>query len=108
MRDNYWRSYLAEITNGDNIATIATKCNVSPSTASRWLNGKNIPSPTEVINLARAYGQSPTQALWVAGYLSPTEAGIITEAFQDITKFSDEALLEELRRRIKEKGGTSN
>ena len=100
MKENYWLSYLTQVADGDNASAIAKKCNVNRSTVSRWMHG-NIPSPIEAINFARAYNQPPTQALVVAGYLSPSETGLETVRFISVQELSDAALLQEIERRFK-------
>lgn len=100
MKENYWLSYLRQTAGDDSAATIAKKCDISRSTVSRWMHG-SIPSPIEAINFARAYNQPPTQALVVAGYLSPSETGLETVRFISVQELSDAALLQEIERRFK-------
>lgn len=101
-----WPEYLSAITDGAPGARIAEKTGIPESTISRWFSGKAEPRPKQVVAVARAYGQSPLQALIAAGYLDADELDIPAAEPRrlQIRHFTDLEMAEETLRRIREGG----
>lgn len=89
--------WLAALTGGASQRSIADEAGVQQSKISRQLAGGKL-APELVIDLARAYGASPVDALVGTGYLS--EADIEGAGIVDALGFAtNKQLLEEIRQR---------
>lgn len=98
-----WNAYLASVRGDDLDKDVAEKAGISASTLSRWLSGKQFPSPQQVITLARSYRESPLDALVAAGYLAASELGAYgTPRSLSLRDFSDLEIAREILRRIEE------
>lgn len=98
-----WSRYIAATCNGDLNTVIAEKVGVDPATIGRWRTGSFAPKPRQVVEYARAYGQSPIAALIGSGYLTPEEAGIeVSVPDVSLTDFSDSVLIDEVSRRLRQ------
>lgn len=91
-----WKDYVAQQMQGSQ-RELAERSGAGPASISRWLKGKP-PSAEEAIRFARGVGLSPVQALTMAGYLTPREAGAVVSDLR-LSDINDVALLDELRAR---------
>ena len=101
MEDMTWWSYVQRVAGGDTNATIAKKVGVSPPSVSRW-QGKNSADPATAAAFARAYDRPVLEAFVAAGFLTPEEAGERPSAPPSLASLTDEELIEEVGRRMKE------
>lgn len=92
-----WSQYVAVKLRGPQ-SELAARGKVQPSTLSRWLSGEVPPSASQAINFARNLGDSPIQALVMADYLTPDEAGMNVRGVV-LDEISEIVLLDELKRR---------
>jgi transcriptional regulator with XRE-family HTH domain len=97
-----WWRYVLTVTGNVAQKDIAAATGIDQSSISRWQRGTNTPRAEAVVALARAYGRSPVEALVAAGYLSPTELGVVelTTLTGDLSRASIDSLLSEIRRRV--------
>lgn len=94
-----WKQYLTSVRGDDLNKDLAAKTGISESTISRW---KGTPSAEHVIQVARAYHESPIYALMVAGYLTQDEVETQGARPKQIAlqEFDDLALAKEIVRRV--------
>ena len=76
---------------------LSERAGVNEGTISRWLSDA-VPDPRDVIKFARNLGQSPVEALVMAGYLTPDEANVVVSELS-LSDFDEIVLLDELKRR---------
>jgi transcriptional regulator with XRE-family HTH domain len=97
-----WWRYVLTVTGNAAQKDIAAATGIDQSSISRWQRGTITPRAEAVVALARAYGRSPVEALVAAGYLSPTELGVVemTTLTGDLSRASIDSLLSEIRRRV--------
>ena len=100
-----WVDYLNRLPGGPSDRSIAAAAETSPSTVSRWKGGQN-PDPMHVVKIARAFDQSPLNALVNAGYLTIDEMDSIIRGGANIqllslSDYSNLQLAEELARRLR-------
>lgn len=96
-----WWSYVLGIISPDSPATAAHKAGVNPTTFTRWKQG-TVPDAKHVVALAKAYGESPLEALVAAGVLTGDdvrEAGAAKVPLSDVPLAE---LLDEVRVRLVE------
>lgn len=100
--DNAWSQFVKRHRNGETNTQVAKRVKVDPSTVGRWINALTMPTPTQAVAFARAYGSSPLEALLASGYLVPAdiEGNVTIETTASIDAFSTGALLEELDGRL--------
>lgn len=81
---------------------LADKVQINPATISRWLDDEidARPSAEQVIRFARGVGESPIQALVMAGYVSPDEARMEVKDLT-LSDLSEVVLLSELLSRAR-------
>lgn len=96
MASTTWSEYVESAIHGDTPAAAARRINASRSTIVRWLD-HGLPTPSQAVALARAYGRPPGSALVAAGYL--TNEDLEGEQY-DIASVPDETLIDEVRRRF--------
>jgi transcriptional regulator with XRE-family HTH domain len=95
---NSWARYVARVTGDLKQADIAEKTGVAQTNVGRWLRGDpGLPRAESVVAFARAFGQSPIEALVAAGYLTAEEAA--GETRTPISEYSTQELFDELRDR---------
>lgn len=81
---------------------IAEKTGLAQSSVGAWLRGQpGVPRAESVIAFARAFRQSPIEALVAAGYLSDDEAGLTERT--PLSRYSREELFDELSNRFPER-----
>ena len=68
-----WPEYLRRISGGATQAQIAERIGIGRLSVCNWLQGKTQPKAETVINVARAFGRSPVEALVVAAELGTDE-----------------------------------
>lgn len=102
-----WPSYVRRITEGLDRKAIAAAAGMNVSGVSRWLNEATRPSPEKVISFARGLRHSPIEALLAAGYLEDTDIGGGIELVQSLDTFSDDALICEIRDRLRSRAPQS-
>jgi len=93
-----WSGYVGRVAEGMTQAQIAQRCGVASSNVGRWLRSEpGRPNAESVIAFARAFSQSPMEALVAAGYLSREEesSGVRTP----LTEYTYQELIAELQRR---------
>lgn len=99
---NDWSKYIDATSGGALNVTIAKRLNLDPATIGRWRTGAVDPKPRQVVAYARAFDQSPIQALVAAGYLAPDEVGIefADPRARTLDDFSTYELAEEIAERL--------
>lgn len=104
-----WTDYLRMISDDAAGAAIARKTGIPASTISRWLSGEFDPKPRQVVEVARAYGASPIQALIAADFLRAEDLDLPESAPRQlqIRDFTELELAQEMVRRINEGESTS-
>ena len=70
-----WWDYVEQVAGGDTLSEMARRTGISSTTIPRWRRTSRRVDAGDVIAFARAYGRPPLEALVVAGYLTPEEAG---------------------------------
>lgn len=106
MKQLTWIDYLNRLPGSPSDRAIAAAAETSPSTISRWKGGQT-PDPLHVTRVARAFNQSPLNALFNAGFLTLDEVDAIIGGTTDIqmmtlSDYSTLQLSEEVTRRLKE------
>lgn len=82
----------------------AAKARLDQSAISRWLNTGTPGRAENVAAFARAYNRPVLEAFVAAGFLTATEAKQRPTAAPSLDSFSDDQLVEEVRRRMKRGG----
>lgn len=105
MKKLTWIDYLNRLPGDPSDRAIAAAAETSPSTVSRWKGGQT-PDPLHVTRVARAFGQSPLNALFNAGFLSLDEVDAIIGGTTDIqmmtlSDYTTVQLAEEIARRAR-------
>lgn len=75
-KKNSWSLFIDATARGEYNNAIAERTGVDPATIGRWRTGAVDPKPRQVVAYARAYGESPIQALIAAGYLDAQDLDI--------------------------------
>lgn len=93
-----WPEYVRRLTRGQKQSEVAQRTGVSISNVGRWQRGELVAQPDaeNVIAFARAYGQSPIEALTAAGYL---RQGELQTDKTPLSQYTMAELIDELRRR---------
>lgn len=99
-----WSEYVAGLVGDDTQEQAAKKFGASAPTVSRWLSGQK-PSAATAVAAARAYGDSPLNALVAVGFITAEEARQRPVAQPSLDGITDDALIELVAKRIKERGG---
>lgn len=103
-----WHEYVKQVVGNDRQTEVARKTGIDQTTISRWLRpeqgGTARISSQSVAKFARGYGKSVLQAFVVAGFLTPEEAGMQAEAPVDVSSIGDDALMQEVQRRLGGRG----
>jgi hypothetical protein len=98
-----WHTYVRSLMGADSQSEAARKTGVGQTTIGRWVHPDSSHerrSSQAVIAFARGYGRPPTEALVVAGFLTPQEGGYTGSI--ELEQVSTEALLDELRHRVQD------
>jgi transcriptional regulator with XRE-family HTH domain len=96
-----WSDYVSRHSEGRNQADVALLVGVSQSTVSRWKQpGAQSPSVENVMEFARAVGDSPVAGLIAAGYLRNDELEGVIRVGVGLGDATTDALLTELGRRL--------
>lgn len=97
-----WWRYVVTVTGDATQSEIASATGIDQSSISRWQRGTNTPRAEAVVSFARAYGRSPIEALVAADYLTSDDKGVVEmiTLTGDLTRVSNDSLLNELRRRL--------
>jgi transcriptional regulator with XRE-family HTH domain len=83
-----WSQYVKRLTGGDARVDVGKKAGTTGQTVGRWLAGETLPQVEQAVALARAYGDSPLNALIALGYITPLEAKqrpVASSSWDDIT-----------------------
>lgn len=96
-----WPSYVRRVTQGLDRKTIAAAAGMNVSGVGRWLHAVSRPSAEKVISFARGLHHSPIEALVAAGYLDEDDIGGAVKVVQSLAALSDDAVIEELRDRLR-------
>jgi len=101
-----WSAFVRRVSGGKNQLEIAAKTGLAQTNIGRWLRGESVlPKAQSVVAFARAYGQSPIEALVAAGFITAEEAGVkVRKTRPNLSEYTEEELLEDLRRRVIERG----
>jgi hypothetical protein len=100
-----WREYVSQIVGPDRQVDIAHRTGIDQGTISRWMrddHDASAVSSRSVRLFALGYGRPVLEAFVVAGFLTAEEAGIkqpTRVGWEDIT---NEALADEVRRRLEQ------
>jgi transcriptional regulator with XRE-family HTH domain len=96
-----WSAYVRRVSGGRGQLDIAAKTGLAQTNIGRWLRGEMVvPKAESVVAFARAYGESPVEALVAAGYITAEESGVRPrKAKTPLKEFSERELLEEVLRR---------
>lgn len=97
-----WADYLTRHTNGEVGRVTAQRLGVTESNVSRWKKGGQTPDVRHVVTFARLYGRPVLEALVEADFITAEEAGEQLIGRPSLEDFSDEQLLDELRRRFRD------
>ena len=96
-----WPEYVRRVAGMYTQMQIAEKTGLAQSSVGAWLRGQpGVPRAESVIAFARAFHQSPVEALVAAGYLQPDEAGLTQRT--PLAHYSRDELFEELSHRFPE------
>jgi hypothetical protein len=93
-----WWSYVQRVSRGAPQGAIADRTGISQSSIGRWQSSE--PKVSNVRAFAEAYDRPVLEAFVAAGWLTQKEANLI-HAPIDLTKLTDDELLEEIRRRMR-------
>jgi len=106
MSMELWSDYVRRIAGNHNQLEIAAKTGLAQTNIGRWLRGApGVPKADGVVAFARAFGQSPVEALMAAGYITPQEAGVkakLPKTRTPLRDYTELELVDELRRRVVE------
>lgn len=92
-----WPEYVRRVTRGHTQAQIAKMTGIAESNIGRWMRGeRGQPKPDKVLDLAKAFGQPPAEALIAAGYLTDAD---VSAKRTPLSAYTMAELLDELRRR---------
>lgn len=98
MAVELWSEYVRRVAGTYTQIQIAEKTGLAQSSVGAWLRGQpGVPRAESVITFARAYNQSPIEALVAAGYISDGEAG--TTARTPLAQYTSDELFDELKGR---------
>lgn len=98
-----WTDYVRLVIGDDPQVAASRRTGIDQATISRWLSDPtHIPSASAACDFARGYGHSVPQALVAAGYLTHSEVHQPDPRVTDLSSVSDNALVAELRRRLRE------
>lgn len=101
MPVNSWSEYVRRVAGTFTQMQIAEKTGLSQASVGGWLrNQPGVPRAESVIAFARAFHQSPTEALLAAGYLTDDEVGLIART--PLSQYSRDELFDELSNRFPE------
>ncbi|MDB5716464.1 MAG: family transcriptional regulator [Sphingomonadales bacterium] len=95
-----WKAFVNETRGNDLQKDVAAKTGVNASTVSRWLSSGEPGTADNVIAFARAYKVEPLGALIAAGMLTEDEAKARPARRPDLTKFTNDELLELVHSRM--------
>lgn len=93
-----WWEYVQRIAGTASPSEISRRTGIGQSSIGRW--GSSSPKPENVAVFARAYERPVLEAFVAAGFLTEEEAGT-KEIPSDLTYVPGEALLAEMKRRLK-------
>lgn len=95
-----WISYLSTLPGKEDSPhrAIAARTGIHPSTVYRWFHG-TVPTPERVIQVARAYGRDPVEALIAAGILTRADLDAPSTGWIAATNAPTAVLLRELGKR---------
>lgn len=93
-----WSSYVKRVSRDAPQSAIAKRAGISQSAVGRWKD--SAPKPGNVRAFAVAYDRPVLEAFIEAGFLTQQDANLITPPI-DLTRISDDELIEEVRRRVK-------
>lgn len=99
-----WPAYVRATTSDIN-SEIARRTGLNQGSVSRWFKGST-PDPASVAAFAKGYRQPVLEALMAAGIVAPEDVGDDPPAAPYLSRLSNEDLLREVDRRMRE-GGSS-
>lgn len=94
-----WWEYVQRVSGGATNTAIAELIGVTPSSVARWKDSR--PDPARARDFAIAFDRPVLEAFIEAGFLTAEEAGQLPAAEPDLAELPDDALLDELRRRLR-------
>jgi transcriptional regulator with XRE-family HTH domain len=96
-----WTSYLNTLAGKEDSPhrAIAAQTGIHPSTVYRWFHG-TVPTPERVIQVARAYGRDPVEALIAAGILTKADLTKPASGWIAANSATTATLLRELGERV--------
>lgn len=105
MEQPSWWQWFADTAGTADGATIAEAAGVSEPQVSRWRRGTNRPDADKVVRFARYFGKPALEALVAAGYITADDAHKTVTVERPVSEFSDDELIEEVRRRMRSVDG---
>lgn len=99
-----WWKYVVGIAGTDAQVEIAKAVKLDQSTVSRWKTSDAPGKAENVAKLARAYKRPVLEAFVAAKFLTEEEAKVKPAAVPDLTRFTNDELLELVRARMREEG----
>lgn len=98
-----WWDYVMSVTGGATHEVVARAAGVTPPSVTRWKT--YTPKPETVSTFAKAYERPVLEAFVAAGFLTPAEAGERPTERPSLATWSDDELLDEVRKRLKGEPG---
>ena len=100
-----WWAYVKHVAPTATNKVIGEAAGLTASSVTRWASGA-APDPSSAAAFARAFGRPVLEAFIAAGYLTPEEAGERPAKPHALAHYSDDELVDDIRRRLGERGGT--
>lgn len=101
FRVETWPDYVRRVVGKATQQQIEDRTGIPASNVGRWLRGEPVqPKADSVVAFARAYKQSPVEALVAAGYLTIEEVDVQRRYKTALSEYETAELFEELRRRM--------
>jgi hypothetical protein len=96
-----WSAYVRRVVGTMNQIDIAARTGLAQTNVGRWLRGApGQPRANSAVQFARAFDQSPLEALVAAGYLTAEEANATVIMRPGLSEYSPAELLAELSGRF--------
>lgn len=96
-----WPEYVRTVAAETQHAQIARDIGVTQPTVTRWFTQSARPDPKTAAAFAKAFSRPVLEAFIAAGFLSPEEARQQPPAMLDLNLLDDDALINELARRLR-------
>lgn len=94
-----WWTYVQRVAGSASAREISRRTGIGQTSVNRWQTSS--PKPESVVTFAETYGRPVLEAFVAAEFLTDEQAKVTTVK-ADLSEFSADELLEEIRRRIKD------